>query len=118
MKGRNWVDILNRTADIFEKSSLHLALDSANPLVMTKALLDTGLWEHVNEDFNLYTDGSYTFSPYAYVEEGVWDGNPSQVESVLLLLKSYRVKRLYWRNKGEQPANMNGAPPEIVSVLS
>lgn len=118
IKGGARTNIQTKTVDDCEKSLLLLALDSKNPLVMAKAVLDSDGWRYVNEDFNLYTNGEYTFSPAMYVERGVWDGVPDQVRSVLDLLKSYQVKRRFWKNEGEQPLDMVGAPPEIVSVCS
>lgn len=108
-------NIQTKTADDTEKSLLLLALDSQNPLVMTKALLDADQWKFVNEDFNLYNDGVYTYSSAMYVEKGIWAGDPAQVKSVLNLLKSFQVKRRFWKNHGDQPEDMLDAPPEIVS---
>jgi len=88
IKGGARTNIQTKTADDFEKSVLLLALDSENPLVMTKAFLDSDQWKYVNEDFNLFTDGEYTFSPAMYVEKGMWEGEPCQVAGVLNLLKS------------------------------
>jgi len=108
-------NIQTKTVDDSDKSLLLLALDSENPLVMTKALLDADQWKFVNEDFNLYNDGVYTYSPAMYVEKGIWAGDPAQVRSVLSLLKSFQVKRRFWKNQGDQPEDMLHAPPEIVS---
>jgi hypothetical protein len=108
-------NIQTRTPDDTEKSLLLLAIDSPNPLVMTKALLDADQWRFVNEDFNLYNDGEYTYSPVTYIEKGVWAGDPLQAPSVLNLLKTFQVKRRFWRNQGNQPDNMIDAPPGIVS---
>jgi hypothetical protein len=108
-------NVQTKTADDTEKSLLLLAIDSQNPLVMTKALLDADQWKFVNDDFNLYNDGEYTYSPATYVEKGMWTGDPSQAGSVLNLLKSFQVKRRFWKNQGDQPEDMLDAPPEIVS---
>ncbi len=116
IKGGARTNIQTKTADDCEKSLLLLALDSENPLVMAKAFLDSDQWKYVNEDFNLYTDGEYTFSPAMYVEKEIWENTTDQVQAVLNLLKSYQVKRRFWRNEGEQPGDMVNAPPDILAA--
>lgn len=102
-------------SDDTEKSLLLLALDSQNPLVMAKAFLDADQWKFVDDEYNLYNDGVYTYSPAMYVEMGVWAGDRARLGGVMSLLKSFQVKRRFWKNEGDQPGNMLNAPPEIVS---
>ena len=80
-------DIHTVTDDDLGRSLLHLSLDSSKPYLMTKAFLESGQYKHVNDDFNLYNDGEYTYSPISYVEKDRWKGQEQDRQSVLNLLK-------------------------------
>lgn len=99
--------------DKFERSLLLLALDSAKPDMMTAAFLHCDQWKHINEDFNLYTNGEYTFSPTMYVEKGIWRGDVAHRRKILNLLTTYKAKSRFWKNEGEQPRDMIDPPDHI-----
>jgi hypothetical protein len=107
-------DIQTITDDDLGRSLLHLALDSGSPYVMAKAFLECGSYKNVNDDFNLYNDGEYIYSPISYVEKGRWEGEERNRQPILNLLKKYQVRRRFWRNEGPQPLDMVGEPDDIV----
>jgi hypothetical protein len=97
------------------RSILIHALDSASPYMMTKAFLECGQFKHINEDFNLFTDGEYTFSPTKYVEKGKFRGDKTQSQALIKLLKSFQATDRYWKNSGTQPPDTIN-PPEYIRL--
>jgi ankyrin repeat protein len=101
------------------KSVLIHALDSDNAYVAAKALLDCGQFHHINDDFNLFNDGEYTYSPTKYVEKGLCQGSgsdSSQRQRIIDLLVYYQAEHRYWRNEGEQPQDMVNPPGNILKA--
>lgn len=94
------------------KSVLLLALNSADPVPTTRALLKVGLWKHVNKPYNHYTDGTYTYSASQYVARVLPE---SDVRPQLLeLLKANRAIDVYYANDGPQPKEAVNLPPELL----
>lgn len=94
------------------KSVLHLAMESADALPTTKALLKVGMWKHINRPWNLYTDGTYTYSPTQYAKRIL---PPHDIaEDLYTLLKSNRCQDVYFANEGPQPEGATGLPDDIV----
>jgi hypothetical protein len=116
IKGGARIDIKTVTNDDFERSLLLLALDRQKPHTMAEAFLDCDQWKHINDEFNLYTNGEYTFSPIMYVKKGIWKGAEQHRQNVLNLLKLYQARPQLWKNEGEQPHDMIGAPDHIVQA--
>jgi hypothetical protein len=116
IKGGARIDIKTVTNDDFERSLLLLALDRQKPHTMAEAFLDCDQWKHINDEFNLYTNGEYTFSPIMYVKKGIWKGAEQHRQNVLNLLKLYQARPQFWKNEGEQPHDMIGAPDHIVQA--
>jgi ankyrin repeat protein len=118
VEGGAHTDIMT-VADDFEKSLLILALDTREPYFMASAFLNCDKAQQgmrVNEVFNLYNNSQYTYSPIMYVEKGLWKGERDQYQTVLNLLRKWKVERRFWKNSGEQPFDMVGAPPHIAAV--
>jgi hypothetical protein len=67
-------------------------------------------------EFNLFTDGEYTYSPTKYVEKGKCRGDNSQTQSLIKLLKDCKAIDRYWKNEGPQPPDYENAPPHIVKA--
>src|SRR5271167_3752300 len=67
-------------------------------------------------NFNLFTDGEYTYSPTKYVEKGKCRGDNSQAQSLIKLLKDFKAIDKYWKNEGPQPPDYENAPPHIVKA--
>jgi hypothetical protein len=99
------------TLKIEGKSALHLALESHDPVTMTRLLLKAGMWKHINKKFNLYTDGTYTYSPTMYVVKAL---PPTDLNDQLLrLLRANRCEDVYYANTGPQPEDAKGFPDDI-----
>lgn len=94
------------------KSVLHLAMESADPVTTTRALLKAGLWKHVNQPCNLYTDGTYTYSPTQYVRRIMQQTDVT--EQLYSVLKLNRAQDIYYANEGPQPEGAVGLPEDIV----
>ncbi|KAL1837973.1 hypothetical protein VTJ49DRAFT_3162 [Mycothermus thermophilus] len=96
------------------KSILLLALHSADPYTTTKALLKVGLWKHVNQSYNQFTDGTYTYSPTQYVARILPCQDEAIREQLLSLLKANRAIDVYYANDGPQPPDAVNLPPELL----
>ena len=110
------VYLLERNTDVTLRSDgmsvLHLALNSADPVTTTKALLKVGLWKHINKSFNTYTDGTYTYSATKYVELVLHESDAQG--SLLELLKANRAVDVYYANDGAQPEGAVNLPEELL----
>ena len=88
------------------------ALDSG--IYMTEAMLLASLSSTIDEDFNLYKDEQYCYSPTMYVKMQVCLGDPSEIGQKWSLLKQYGAERdVYYAWKGDQPAEPIGMPDDI-----
>ncbi|CAN8102630.1 unnamed protein product [Discula destructiva] len=96
------------------KSVLLLAMESADPLPTTRALLKVGMWKHINRPWNQYTDGSYTYSSTQYAKRIL--PHHEVAEELHKLLKANRAQDIYFANEGPQPAGAIGLPDDIVRV--
>ncbi|KAK4186425.1 hypothetical protein QBC35DRAFT_554133 [Podospora australis] len=95
------------------KSVLLLAMHSAgDPVATTRSLLKVGLWKHVNEPSNQYSDGNYTYSPSQYVARVMRDSDTKPL--LLELLKANRTKDVFYANNGPQPEGAVNLPPELL----
>jgi hypothetical protein len=108
--------LLNHDSDVTiqsdGKSVLLLALNSADPLPTTRALLKVGLWKHINKPYNHFTDGTYTYSPTQYISR-VLPAAPIQ-PLLLDLLAANRASDVYYANEGPQPPGAINLPPELL----
>ncbi|TGJ84749.1 hypothetical protein E0Z10_g4040 [Xylaria hypoxylon] len=93
------------------KSILLLALESADPLAMTRVLLRAVLWKDVNKPFNQYNNGKYIFSPTMYVQRVLPDSDKKA--DLLKLLRSNRCTDVYYAISGPQPNDSVGMPSHI-----
>ncbi|KAK6337894.1 hypothetical protein TWF696_001372 [Orbilia brochopaga] len=106
-----------------EKNALFLALDNAHPVPITKALLDSIMWEYINDKANTYVEADpetgtkYFFSPTTYISRGFSQGPESENVKLLELLHDKRCGDRYYAEEGaEQPENAVGIPPEILEA--
>jgi hypothetical protein len=95
------------------KSVLLLALNSADPIPTTRALLKVGVWKHVNKPYNHYNDGVYTYSATQYIAR-VLPCSDDLRPQLLTLLKSNRAIDVYYANDGPQPEGAVNLPPELL----
>ncbi|KAM0276941.1 hypothetical protein ACHAQH_006226 [Verticillium albo-atrum] len=93
------------------KSLLHLALESSDPVAMTKLLLKVGMWKLVNKKFNLYTDGERTYSPTMYVAKVMPKSDVN--DQLLRLLRANRCEDVFFANRGPQPDDAIGLPDDV-----
>ncbi|KAK4140262.1 uncharacterized protein C8A04DRAFT_15117 [Dichotomopilus funicola] len=109
--------LVNKDSDLAiqsdSKSVLLLALNSADPVPITRALLKVGLWKHVNKSYNHYTDGNFTYSATQYITR-VLPCNEDLRPQLLDLLKSNRAIDVYYANEGPQPQDAISLPPELL----
>lgn len=105
------------------KNALFLALDNANPVPVTRALLDVVMWKHINSKENMYieadpeTGTKYFFSPTAYVSRGFSQGPESDNARLLKLLIDKRsTDRYYAELRAEQPDDAVGMPEDIIEA--
>lgn len=92
------------------KSILILALESADPVPTTRILLKVGMWRHVNEEFNNYTDGNHVYSPTQYVLRLMPQSNTT---SELMALLRARAKDTFYAVSGPQPDGATNIPDDI-----
>ena len=93
------------------KSVLLLAMESRHPVPTTRILLKVGMWEHINDPSNNYSDGTHTYSPTMYLQHVL---TPSDVhEQLLALLRGTRAQDVYYANSGPQPANAVNLPSHL-----
>jgi hypothetical protein len=102
-----------RLSQAGNRSILIHALDSASPYMMAKAFLECGTFKRINKDFNLYTDGTYTYSPTKYIEKGKCRSDKTQNQSLITLLRAVGATDQYWKNEGPQPPDMTNPPSRI-----
>lgn len=76
---------------------------------MTSTLLKSGEFRSVNEDFNLFTDETHTYSPTMYVQYGPCQSDRMYHSQLVSLLQYYQAGDRYWKNRGVQPAEMINA---------
>lgn len=93
------------------KSLLHLCFDSRDPITITRALLKSGMWKHVNKPFNHFTDETYTYSITMYISK-VLPPSDSR-DRLLALLRNNRAKDVFYANEGPQPGDAAGLPDDM-----
>ena len=100
-----------------DKSLLFLALDGKNALETTQALIESCMWDHMNDEFNLVEEGRFCYSPIEYVSRGRNKAPQAQQQQLINLLKTYKCKPRYWAVSGEQPEFVINAPPHIQTLV-
>lgn len=95
------------------RSLLHHALDSPNPCLTTKALLDAGEYKNINAEFNIFSDQGFNFSPTKYVEKGASRGDKTQSPNLIQILKGFQAEDKLWKDHGPQPPDFCGAPKDL-----
>ncbi|KAL5342243.1 hypothetical protein BJX70DRAFT_338994 [Aspergillus crustosus] len=115
------ISLLKSHGDIKRKSKgksvLHFALDNPNAIVITQAVLDVFMSEHINADFNIFEDGRFRFSPLSYVSKGLNQAPPSQRPALISLLLEFECRDRFWAAEGDQPDDMINPPADILQTL-
>jgi ankyrin repeat protein len=93
------------------KSLLLLAMDSGDPVTITRTLLKVSMWKHINEPFNNYNDGAHVYSPTQYVSRVLTKSDKQ--DALLALLKANRAKDTYYAVTGAQPSDAVNLPEDL-----
>ena len=92
------------------------ALDNPSPVFMVQALLSAYLHEQIDEDFNLYFEQGYYYSPTMYVAKKKFAGPQEATAQLLQLLKCANRDVFYHILDGPQPPDAVGMPQHIAAA--
>ncbi|KAF2847725.1 hypothetical protein T440DRAFT_186632 [Plenodomus tracheiphilus IPT5] len=103
-----------------EKAAIVLALDnpySAFPI--TEALLETEIWEDLNDEKHMYRDGAsgLWYSPLSYVELIPSPSRAPVKQDLLSLLRDKACKPRYYSETALQPVGATGIPAAIARLV-
>lgn len=101
-----------------EKSVIILALDNAHSsFEVAEALLETDIWESVNDERHMYELCGLTYSPLSYVEHILApNGTPARSDLVELLLDK-GCKARFYSSTAVQPPGAIGIPAPIARLV-
>ncbi|KAK7183810.1 hypothetical protein DPSP01_004434 [Paraphaeosphaeria sporulosa] len=101
-----------------ERSAVILALDNAHdPLKITETLLETEVWEQLNDEKHLFRDGQgLWYSPYSYVERIPSPARTAQKQHLLDLLRDKGVTPTFYSETEDQPQGATGMPASIARL--
>ena len=103
-----------------EKSSVILALDNAySALPITEALLETEIWQDLNDEAHIYCDAAsgLHYSPYSYVELIATPARAPVKKALLDLLRDKACLPVYYSSSALQPVGATGIPPAIAKLV-
>lgn len=81
---------------------------------MTTALLDAGLWHHMQDAAHLLkTHDGVFYSAAMYTERGPWPGPAAERAALTTLLRSRKCADVFYHLHGDQPPGAIGYPPHI-----
>ncbi|SPN98459.1 uncharacterized protein DNG_01503 [Cephalotrichum gorgonifer] len=95
------------------KSALLLALEAEEPVVVTRALLRSGMWKHVNDASNLFLHGRFTYSPTMYLRVLP---RTAHTDALYALLRANRCEDRFFAHEGPQPDGAVGLPPDLAAA--
>jgi ankyrin repeat protein len=98
-----------------EKSAILLALDNAYSSVdITEALLETEIWEELNDEKHLYRDASgLWYSPLKYVELIPSPSRAPHKQTLIELLRDKGCEPRFYSENAQQPPGAIGLPKPI-----
>jgi hypothetical protein len=101
------------------KTLLHLALENANPLPVTQALLEfPSIWESVNDPKYIFRDHQgYSYSPTKYVEHFCTAAGPETAQQLLGLLRAKKCNDKFYAHTINQPDGAVGLPEDIALAV-
>ena len=102
-----------------EKSAIILALDNAySTLDILEALLETEIWENINDDKHMYRDpNGLWYSPLSYVDL-IPSPSRAQIKQDLSdLLRDKACVPRFYSETALQPPNAQGIPPSIQRLV-
>ena len=115
--------LLDNGADPFsrarnEKSSIILALDNAyGALEITEALLETKVWETVNDERHMYHSSGLSYSPLSYVEHIPAPHRTAINTELAELLRDKGCKPRFYSSTANQPPGAIGIPAPIARLV-
>ncbi|KAF2803492.1 ankyrin [Mytilinidion resinicola] len=103
-----------------KKSVVILALDNPHHAVeVTDALLETEVWEDLNDDKHLYhDDAGYCYSPLKYAELMPRPGRDPQKRELMEVLIDKACVPKFYAEEGEQPAGAVGLPAHLARIAA
>ncbi|KAG9233341.1 putative ankyrin repeat protein [Amylocarpus encephaloides] len=104
--------------DRLEKTILHFALDSTNPLAILSVLLKL-MWRKINDDAFLYHAETFAYSLTKYVEKDIFRGPRDQKVEILRVLRNKRATDRFWVSdiESEQPSDYCNPPAAIAEEI-
>ncbi|PHH62400.1 hypothetical protein CDD81_7196 [Ophiocordyceps australis] len=93
------------------KPLLYLCFDAADAIATTRAFLRSGMWKHVNKEFNYHVDQGFTYSPTMYVVKLV--GESDTKDQLVQVLRASRASDVFYANEGPQPEGAIGLPEDL-----
>jgi ankyrin repeat protein len=101
-----------------ERSAVILALDNPySALEITEALLDTEVWEELNNEKHMFRDSSgLWYSPIKYVELVPSPSRSVHKHELVELLRDKGCEPKYYSEHPEQPQNAIGMPPAVAKL--
>ncbi|KAH6618802.1 ankyrin repeat-containing domain protein [Boeremia exigua] len=101
-----------------DKSVLILALDNANSsLLITEALLETEVWETVNNERHVYEASGLSYSPLSYVEHIPAPHRTSSRSEMIELLLDKGCQPRFYSSTADQPSGAIGIPAPIARLV-
>ncbi|CAK7199715.1 hypothetical protein SEUCBS139899_002398 [Sporothrix eucalyptigena] len=97
------------------KTPLLLAFESGDPVAMTRALLQAGMYKFVNDPFNQYHSKKHTYSPTMYVRLKLKQ-KAAVRESLLSVLEMSRAEDVYYARSGPQPSDAVNVPEDLMHI--
>lgn len=92
------------------KSALLLALEGDNPVVVTRVLLRSGMWRHVNGESTLFRHGRFAYSPTMYLRILP---RTAHTDALYTLLRANRCGDRFFAREGPQPEGAVGVPAHL-----
>ncbi|KAF1929347.1 ankyrin [Didymella exigua CBS 183.55] len=101
-----------------EKSSILLALDNPHgALDITEALLETEVWETINDEKHAYHSSGLTYSPISYVEHISTLHRATIKPKLIGLLRDKGCVPRFYSSTADQPTGAIGIPPSILRLV-
>jgi ankyrin repeat protein len=103
-----------------EKSVVNLALDNAySALPITEALLETEIWEDLNNEEHTYRDpaSGLHYSPYSYVDRLPSPARTPIKQQLLDLLRDKACLPVYYSESPLQPVGATGIPSATAKLV-
>ncbi|KAJ4994446.1 ankyrin repeat containing protein [Stagonosporopsis vannaccii] len=115
--------LLDNGADPFfkargEKSVVLLALDNAHSAFeVAEALLETEVWETINDERHMYESCGLNYSPLSYVEHVLAPNGAPAISDLIELLRDKGCRKRFYSSTADQPPGAIGIPAPIARLV-